>query len=1042
MLDLFLAQLADLCRRQPTRAKWVFVPSHALGRTVGERLALAGTNWLNLRFITPRDLALRMGAPFLVERGVDPSEEGLGPALIMRLLLAMPREGGYFRPLADHPTLAQALWTTMRELRMAGMKSETLAAGAFTSAAKHAELRALLLAYEQFLADAKRGDMATVFEEALQHLDWCPIQGDDCWTELPDVIWSPLEQQLLDRIPGERIAPKALALPGTTVPRRLWRALRGPGSPRNVRSSEGPRDVRASIDRVAPDAAKHPLAFLMTPGDVPAEARAATQRIALFTAGSREAEVEEVFRRILASRVPLDQVEIVCASEAHASLAWEKALRHDWPVTMGTGIPAAATRPGRALVGLCDWIETDFSAAHLRHLLQSGDMGLEKDDEGFTAGEAARTIARAEAGWGRATYALALGALRKAYETRASDPDLSDDERAAARQKAGTTLAVQRWITNLIASISGAGTDGKVALQDVVDVALTYLDRTTARSSQLDHRAAAALIDHVGELKALDLFSCPLATALRFIRERVLSLNVAVERPRPGSLYVCTPAQACFSGRPHVFVVGLEEGRVFPAPTEDAVLLDREREALSPGLRQSVDKVDEAVYALLARVASCGSDAHVTFSCAVRDTREFRDTYASWLMLQAFRLREGRATATYQDMKTALGEPVSSIPQPRTHALSSLGWWLRTVVGSSDRGVAAVTTAFPNIARGLEAERARRSNEFTVFDGFVPEAGELLDPCAPDNAFSVTELENAAGCPFRLFLKRGLGLRPVDERERDRDVWLDPLTRGSELHALYAAALRRCRDAKRRPSIEEDGRWLRALAEGRLQELKRKMPPATDEIFEREAREFLADVDLFLQGECEDTTAEILAFEVSFGRPVDDDEPLARPEPVEISLGDGLTFRIAGRIDRIDKVGPSSFEVIDYKTGGFYRPEWTGAFKGGRRLQHALYGLAAVELLRARYSNPKVVRGVYYFPSRRGRRERFSIAAPSKGALAKVLADLRQVIRDGVFVHAPAERDCRFCDYRAACPPDVHEQAESKLGDPKLSAYSRLTEHE
>jgi hypothetical protein len=78
--------------------------------------------------------------------------------------------------------------------------------------------------------------------------------------------------------------------------------------------------------------------------------------------------------------------------------------------------------PGRALFGLCDWIETDFSAAHLRHLPQSGDMGLEKEVEGFTAGEAARTLARSEAGWGRATYALSLGALSKGYETRAADP--------------------------------------------------------------------------------------------------------------------------------------------------------------------------------------------------------------------------------------------------------------------------------------------------------------------------------------------------------------------------------------------------------------------------------------------------------------------------------------------------------------------------------------------------------------------------------------------------------------------------------------------
>ena len=101
VMDPFVSQLARLCREQVTRCKWVLVPSHVIGRTIGERIALDGTNWLNLRFVTPLDIALRMGAPFLVERGIDPSEEGLGPALMMRLLLDLPIEGGYFRPLAD-----------------------------------------------------------------------------------------------------------------------------------------------------------------------------------------------------------------------------------------------------------------------------------------------------------------------------------------------------------------------------------------------------------------------------------------------------------------------------------------------------------------------------------------------------------------------------------------------------------------------------------------------------------------------------------------------------------------------------------------------------------------------------------------------------------------------------------------------------------------------------------------------------------------------------------------------------------------------------
>src|SRR3954465_10308932 len=167
-MDPFVQQLAVLCRPQVTRSKWVFVPTHAIGRTLGERIALEGTNWLNLRFVTPLDVALRMGAPFLVERGIDPSEEGLGPALMMRLLLDLPARDGYFRPLADQPTMAQALWATVRELRMAGVKSGDLKPEAFESSAKHAELRALLAAYEQFLVTNHRGDIAVVYEEALE----------------------------------------------------------------------------------------------------------------------------------------------------------------------------------------------------------------------------------------------------------------------------------------------------------------------------------------------------------------------------------------------------------------------------------------------------------------------------------------------------------------------------------------------------------------------------------------------------------------------------------------------------------------------------------------------------------------------------------------------------------------------------------------------------------------------------------------------------------------------------------------------------------
>ena len=910
---------------------------------------------------------------------------------------------------------------------MAAVGPDQLTPAAFSSPEKHAEVVALLTAYERFLHEHQRADMATVYQEAVRHPDWCPIQPQDCWTELPDAHWNPLQRALLDSLPGERIEPRTWALPGVTVPRRL---------------------TSARITRLAPEPGESPMAFLMTPPAAPAKQRtnAASQgalpfaaAVQLFHAGGRDAEVEEVFRRILATGVSLDQVEIACASHEHLALVWEKALRHDWPVTVGAGMPATFTRPGRALLGFCDWIETDFAAGHLRRLLQSGDVRV-GDDEGFTAGQAARVLARAEAGWGRATYDLALSRLHRAYATRASDPDESDADRADAQTKADRTAQVQTWVAALMQAVPVPDATGTVPLQAVVSGVLDFLDHHTSRASALDERAGAALHDYVRDLGALGAYACALPQALRFIRERVESLTVAPERPRPGHLFAATLAHAGYAGRPHLFVVGLEEGRVFSSSTEDAVLLDAERAAIAPGLRLSGDRVDEAVYAVLSRLAASG--AEVTFSYSCCDTREYRDTYASWLMLQAYRLQQGDGALSYQHMKAALGEPVSAVPSTREAALSSTGWWLRGVVGSGEAGAATLAPAFPSSQRGRRADEQRATDAFTAFDGHVPEAGPALDPCAPGNIYSVTELERAAECPFRFFLKRGLGVRPPGERERDKDVWLDPLTRGSELHDLYAALLRRVRDAGRAVG-PDDAAWLREVASARLQQIHLEMPAATDEVLARETREFLADVELFVEAEARDQSATAVGLEVSFGRPLDEEsEPLDREAPVAIDLGAGLTLRIAGRIDRINQIGDAAFEVVDYKTGGYYRPRWTGAFAGGTRLQHALYGLAAAELLKTRTRKARVERGVYYFSSHKGHQERVVIPAATTATLGAVLGDLREVITSGQFVRTDDAGSCRFCDYAAACGEHTNAEAKAKRSDPRVEAVVRLAAHE
>jgi ATP-dependent helicase/nuclease subunit B len=1040
-MEPFVQQLAALCASHPTRAKWVFVPSHHIGRTIGDRLVLGGTEWANLRFVTPFGMALHMGAPFLVERGIDPSEEGLGPALMMSLLLGLPEsrgEGGYFRPLAHQPELARALWSTVTELRMAGLGPDDLKANAFESSVKHEELKSLLTAYETYLATTNRGDRATVFGEAVKHPDWCPIQKQDCWTELPDTIWSPLERRLIDSMPGERMTPETLALSGTALPRRL---------------------ATSSVTRL--QARNAPLAHLLEPGTWNPEpgtrnpergTRNPEPKALFFQAGGSEAEVEEVFRRILASGQPLDQIEICSASPSSPSLVWEKCLRYEWPVTMESGIDAAMTRPGRALVAFAEWIEDDFSAGKLRKLLQSGDVRVTVKDDSLSSGTAARLLIKAQAAWGRETYRLALGRLARSSRTAADRDDLDADARDGLKKRADQSDALAAWIESIIDAVPAEGADLKVDLQQLVRCAVTFITEHAASASALDHAAALGIAGALKELEALGDFRCPLAEGLRFLGERADSVTVGADRPRPGHLHVSTLRRAGLSHRRQLFVVGLEEGRIFPSSFEDPILLDNERAAISDALVRANDRIDEAVFAALSRLAAVSANDNVamTLSYSCRDLREFRETHASWLILQAYRIASGNPTARFSDLHDHMGAPKSCVPETPARALGASRWWLHGVTRAGHQARPAVLGHYASLARGQHAQDTRASAQFTEFDGHVPAAGSILDPASPDRVVSPTQLEDAASCPYRYFLRRGLGIAAIESGDRAREVWLNPLLRGSMLHDLYAGLMRHCRKEKRGVT-SADTDWL--LVEGKrvLAELASEMPPPSADVGDRETQDVLADLELFAKAEADAAKAgaQPLAFEVAFGRgEPDEDEPLSRLEPITVDLGGGAKIRIAGRIDRIDQIVQSgsgskaTFEIIDYKTGSYYAPAWEGTFAGGSRLQHALYGLAAIEILKAVHKSPKMSAATYYFSSAKGRQHRKQIAAQSAAKVTEVLSDLRGIIKDGLFIHAHNEEACSFCDYGYACGKNAHATAENKHADPALAPFLKLVRHE
>jgi ATP-dependent helicase/nuclease subunit B len=1042
----FLRQLATLCRSAVTRTKWVVVPSHHVGHALGESLVLGGTNWLNLRFVTPLDLAVRTAAPLLIDRGIDPSEESLGPALVMRLLGQV--RGRYFGPIAHQTSLSAALWSTLRELRFAGLRARDLPPTAFASAAKHAEIVALLGAYERHLEQHRLADMAAVFEQAPHDLRFCPVRADDLVLECPDVPVPPVVRRFLDGLPGERQVPETMSVPNLE-PSASWTARSAParrhGASELLAAAGGPSGVTR-------DAAR--LVYLREPSAAgPAHGDGSLD---IFHAGGVEAELDEIYRRVLASGRGLDAVEVVCAAAEVAHLAWEKAVTLGWPVTIACGLPATQSRPGRALLGWVGWLRNRLSAAELRRLLESGDLAPrewstagEASEAALSSGAAARVLQRAGATWGRGTYATTLSALAEDSERRAERAGIEADQRASHARRASRARRLQAWIAGLLAAVPEPDGDGSVGLAQVLAAARQFLASCAAVHNPLDRAAAEGIATALASLSVLDAHRCAFEEALGFILDAVEQTTIGCDRARPRHLHVSLIGATSYVTRPLVFLAGLEEARVFPALVEDPVLLDEEREALSAacdlraGLPGSADRLRDAVHRGVLQVATAGLTAErVTFSFSCRETREFRDTFPSWVVLQAHRLRASAPHDTYRHLSRALGEPASSVPSMSAPAASTAQWWLAGV-RAGERARQAVRSAYPALALAADAQAARDALVFGEHDGFAPQAAPVLDPAGPERVLSATTLETAAACPFRYFLRYGLGLEVVEESEPDPDVWLDSLTRGSALHEMYAGVLRRARAQGRRVAVTPDLEWARADAAARLDALARDLPPPSVEVAARERDEFLADVEAFVREEAEEHAVSGEAFEVSFGIPITAaDDPLASGEVVEVPIEEGRVLRLRGRIDRLDQVAPDAYQVVDYKTGGFWPDGWKGVFAGGTRLQHALYALAGDELLRRAGRRGRVVRALYRFPTARGRGQRVEIPRPPDEAIRTVLHTIAEVLRTGTFLQARDEDTCRFCTFTGACGCEPWVRGRAKLDANAGGPLARLAQLE
>jgi ATP-dependent helicase/DNAse subunit B len=463
----------------------------------------------------------------------------------------------------------------------------------------------------------------------------------------------------------------------------------------------------------------------------------------------------------------------------------------------------------------------------------------------------------------------------------------------------------------------------------------------------------------------------------------------------------------------------------------DPLLLDEEREALSPELRTTRD-AQERERLLFARAVRATGE-RLVLSFPRFDTGSGRERVPSSFLLQAVEAAMGRRVTAAELMslaspgETGLGRPH---PAEADAAIDRIERDLAVVAGGRAGAARHLVDGDGFVGASVALERAAWNPRLTPFDGLVDFGGDeaALARLAPGGRrSSATEVQNLAGCPYMHLLKRGFGLRPWEEPERV--FQLDGLNFGSLYHAVAERLFTRLR---------EDG--LLPVEHARLPEIEERLRAIVDET----ALEVVARGEILNESLLAPAKGSIRsAFSELLRREADADDgfvPAAfeqRFEGVEVPLGDGRTISFAGFIDRADLASGSAkrVRVVDYKTGQFRWKEGE-QFRGGRELQLAIYNRAAEKV----FEGASVSEAVYYFATPGGRYKQKACPANAEvdETLVRVLQTLDATARAGVF--APVADTCDFCDFKAVCGGAREQRAERKKADPRLAAFLKLRE--
>jgi ATP-dependent helicase/nuclease subunit B len=1020
-------------------------------------IVTAGCAAFGLHRFSLTQFASRLARRFLADDGRVAVTRLAQEAMATSATFSVLQEGGlpYFKPVASFPGFARSVASTITELRLAGVPDDELSNAAVSAR----DVARLLSTFESQLDEQRASDLADLFRVATDAAaaNEAPLRAAPLvLLDIP--IRNAAEAAFVRTLIASRDAVCATVL-AADAPTIAFLRMCGLAEVEKQAVQPG-----TSLERLR----EH--LFSQT-----AEEALQDASVSFSSAPGEGREAVEIARRIHAEArrgVPYDDIAVLLRSPQQYMPHVETALRR-------AGIPyypaRSVARPdpsGRAFLALLACAAEDYSAKRFAEYVSLGQVPREPSNP--------------DASWTPPDDdVLYVPTSEEAINDDDDDPTDDEPLRAPWRWEellveAAVIGGADRWQRRLRGLAEEFVLHRSRLLRDEPgSPRIEALENDLARIRELAH-FATPLIRKLEELQSCHTWGewlvqlRELATAALRKPRRVLKVLAELEpmssvgpvkvgdvqgvlghrlltvpRRQPPDRYGRVFVGALDDARGRAFRVVLVPGlaeRAFPKPQrEDPMLLDSVRRNVPTKLRLLDDRVEDE--RLLLQIAVGAASERIAFSYPRVEIAEARARVPSFYALDVVRAVTGSIPSPVSMERSARAVTNARLPWPAPdehtlaidaaeHDLAVLLPHLHAEPASVEGRAQYLLSLNDALGRSLRSRQQRwATNAWTTADGLLRPSQAVTELLVPfslkTRPYSASSLQGYARCPYRFFLDAIQKLRPrqtIEPIER-----LDPMTRGTLVHAIYAGVAAELRRLNLFPLTEERFDDARRIADATIDAIAStyhdRLAPAIERVWRDQIEAIRADSYHWLRTIVADAAAWTPRyFELSFGlTPLDDAEPGSVADPVTLPEG----WVLHGSIDLVEEHRTGArLRVTDYKTGRDNAPA-TLVVGQGETLQPLIYARVAESLL----GKPVAETRLFYATTRGGFASRFvTLNSATRTRLDTVLAEIDDAVLAPRLLPIPREDGCTQCDFLAVCGP-YEERRSRDHKDQGLAAH-------